>query len=724
MHKLKFYKWLCVLICLLALEMQAQDPINYARDLLEKAGRKEVEFKAVNKLGHEEAFRLVKQGGKFVVEYQKQAGALYGAQALLEGDHQLNRVEKPDFDIRGTTLCLMSGGNSYKSTLSPEIFPWFYEKDFMTRTLDAFASARMNTLFIWAGHLFPYIVEMPDYPEAAADIPSEQLRANQEQFRWFTEECASRNIRVLLHFYNIHVSPPFAQKHGIPTNPAQPTPLLREYTYYALSRYFAEFPSVGLYACPGESIESDYQLEWFRDVVFKAAKDSKKNPVIVIRDWTLNMDFQKQLKTLYANVHSELKQNDESVTSPYPDVRHLKWEGLANGHIVNAAHGPAEDLQPMRWASPAFVQEMAQHWKSLGFVSGVEFWGQSFWRWPYSYDKLNKREANSVVDSNGKHRLLYIARDAPFYTLAGRAMWKADRDAAEDQKFWKNYFSQRFQSEEIGEKMAQWYTVSGSISPGLQNLNATKVANFWATLLLMNQNVDQILDYNKNLSETPFTLNREAGRAGQRYYPRPYDAWFFERYQKEYGRLNPEEPVEMYQAFLPFKQRMGVENLEQRHCMPVSQYAQFLEKGRKVSSTMIPDKVVSLLHKLAIESLALAQQMEAACSDPAFIPELKRFVTDSKMYVLATEAMIHKENAAILKAQMLLSGKADKAVDFLNEMEASLKVYKELASIADNAYLFANGLRQYHWSEDGIEEFQTDLQTQGDWLKEFANKHN
>lgn len=693
--------------------------MGYTQDLLTKAGRSDVGFRVVKDLGHDEAFRIVDKGERITVEHQRAAGALYGSQAVISGQYKSGKVEKPDFLIRGTTLCLMSGGNSYKSTMSPEIFPWFYDKEFMTRTLDVFADARINTIFVWAGHLFSYIVEMPDYPEAAADVPPEQVKANQEQFRWFTTECQNRNIQVLLHFYNIHVSPPFAEKHGIRTNPHEPTPLLRKYTYYALSRYFAEFPSVGLYACPGESLKSAHQLEWFRDVIFKAAKDSSKNPIIVIRDWTLNMDFQKQLKALYGNVYSELKHNDESVTSPYPDVRHLKWEGLATGHIVNAAHGPAEDLQPMRWASPPFVQEMARRWKALGFVSGVEFWGQSFWRWPYAYDKLTGKEVHSVVDGSGNHRLLYLDRDAPFYTLAGRAMWDVDRDAQEDKKFWENYYIERFQSKAIGKNMAQWYTVSGSISPGLQNLNATKVANFWATLLLINQNLDQILNYNKNLSETPYTLNREAGRAKQHYYPRPFDAWFFERYQQEYGVPNSGESVEMYDAFAPFKKRMGVDDLEQRHCMPVSQYAQYLESGKKATATMTPDKVVRLLHKLANESLTLAQQMEAACTDPELRPELHRFVTDSEMYVLATQAMIHKENAAIGKARMLLSGKSDHADAFLREIEASVKVYEKLAKLTDGTYHFANGLRRYHWSKQGIAEFRQDLAAQKKWLEDF-----
>jgi hypothetical protein len=60
--------------------------------------------------------------------------------------------------------------SSYKATLSPEIYQWFFDKEFMTRTLDSFADARLNTIFLWTGHMFPYIVEMSDYPEAASDV--------------------------------------------------------------------------------------------------------------------------------------------------------------------------------------------------------------------------------------------------------------------------------------------------------------------------------------------------------------------------------------------------------------------------------------------------------------------------------------------------------------------------------------------------------------------------
>jgi hypothetical protein len=170
---------------------------------------------------------------------------------------------------------------------------------------------------------------------------------------------------------------------------------------------------------------------------------------------------------------------------------------------------------------------------------------------------------------------------------------------------------------------------------------------------------------------------------------------------------------------------MGVADLAQRHVMPVSQYAKLLEEEGDTSATMTPDKAVRLLHKLAKESLAIAEAMQAACTDSAYLPELRRFVSDSKIYVLATQAMMHKEDAAILKARMLAGGaKAEHAAGFLREMEASVAVYQELAALADQSYLFANGLRRYRWSQQGIAEFKADLERQKKWLQGFTLKEN
>ncbi len=96
--------------------------LEYAKAKLAE-GAKQAELKIVPELGHPEAFRIRTAEGKNIVEGGSSAGVLYGVQALLAGDYQPDKVDKPDFGIRGSTLCLMSGGGSYVSTVSPGIFP-------------------------------------------------------------------------------------------------------------------------------------------------------------------------------------------------------------------------------------------------------------------------------------------------------------------------------------------------------------------------------------------------------------------------------------------------------------------------------------------------------------------------------------------------------------------------------------------------------------------------
>jgi len=168
---------LCVAACLLAgmcgLASAGEDPrLEYAHALLKQAAKPTVKLKLDESLGHPEAFCVAKPGGKTVIECGSPAGAVYGALAVARDEFVPGAIEKPDFDIRGTTLCLMGVSNTYKVTFSPEASPWFFDRAFMERTLDSFAADRLNTIFLWTCHLFPYIVELPKYPEATELNPT------------------------------------------------------------------------------------------------------------------------------------------------------------------------------------------------------------------------------------------------------------------------------------------------------------------------------------------------------------------------------------------------------------------------------------------------------------------------------------------------------------------------------------------------------------------------
>jgi hypothetical protein len=155
--------------------------------------------------------------------------------------------------------------------------------------------------------------------------------------------------------------------------------------------------------------------------------------------------------------------------------------------------------------------------------------------------------------------------------------------------------------------------------------------------------------------------------------------------------------------------------------MPVQQHAEETVAKRDITEAMTPDKVCDLFCELAQESLAAAKAAEAA-GGKTVKEELGRFVTDSELYMGATEALRHKVLAALLKARMLKSGDKSLGAPFRKQMEESVAAYEALARLTDRTYLFGNDLGGTRWSKEGLNEFRQDLKNQLAWLEKFTTQ--
>ena len=162
-------------------------------------------------------------------------------------------------------------------------FPFFYDKALWTEYLDFLAENRFNYIAFWNGHPFDYFVKLDKYPEAQDGLEPGLLERNHDLLMWLGEEAQKRNIWLMFEFYNIHVSVYFAKAHHLPEHGIDtPTPLLEDYTGYCIERFVSEFPSVGLYVCPGEALQMKYTPDWINNVVFAAVKRTgKTSPVTV-----------------------------------------------------------------------------------------------------------------------------------------------------------------------------------------------------------------------------------------------------------------------------------------------------------------------------------------------------------------------------------------------------------------------------------------------------------
>jgi hypothetical protein len=638
--------------------------LEYARELLHLATFPDApDLRIDPSLGHTEGFAItLGDGGRIHIAGGGAAGALYGVQHALAAKGAVQPVtEKPDFELRGTVLFWMKDA-SYDYELTPEEFPWFYDRQLLIRYLDYLFQSRFNTIFLWNGFVFPSLVELPEYPDART-LSAEQLRRNQEQFRWFTEGCAKRNISVLVHFYNIHLTKALAKARGVALHYSRPDPFAAKFIRHTLVRFLTEFASVGLYVCPGEALESQYQPEWIRDVILKAAEYSGRNPRVVVRDWSLPAAKFKET-CHYGNLFTELKHNTEMIVSPWPDPRHALWIGGGRKHIVNV-HELA-DVKPFRWGSPVFTHEMVREWKKAG-LDGAEVYGRFSWRWPYTIDKLAP-DQKPYWPSGPK--LITFERDDLWLAAIGRYLWKVDRDPQSEMIYWADRLAGQFGSAKAGELLRDWYVTTGPILPGLQNLTSVMNMNWFPTAVGKEQDVDAILTSRQTMEDDQRANaeNAKAAVAWTAHYPsRPVDSFFLGRYCRHYG--------------LQVTNRMS---------MPVAEYAGKLARRQPVTNAMTPDRVADLLVTLAREAEGLARQAETAATRAE--DEAARYVTDSQAIRFVAEYYRAKVNAALHKRLWRLTGDAAHQKALVALMEQSVVFYRQLVELTGRTYIAATDM--------------------------------
>ncbi|WP_339319530.1 hypothetical protein [Paenibacillus sp. FSL R10-2734] len=414
-------------------------------------------------------------GNLIVVSGGNDTGALYGAMELAAKVRSAGKVpnllahgETPVFVLRGPVLGLQKTEiepprRTYEYPITPDRFPWFYDKTMWLDYLDMLCQQRSNVVYIWTGHPFGSLVKLKEYPEAL-EVTEEEYQLNLETFGWLTEEADKRGIWVVLNFYNIHIPLPFAEKHGLALHQPKPLPITADYTRKAIAEFVRSYPSVGLMLCLGEALQGGtYGAEWFTDTIIAGVNEGlhdlkvKEYPPIILRAHALKAEpIVEKATPLYPNLYTEAKYNGESLTTWTPRggwvQTHLNLSGMQSVHIVNV-HVLA-NLEPFRYGSPAFIQKSMQAAKHRQNANGLHVYPLFFWDWPYSSDKVEPR-------------LKQMERDWIWFAAWARYAWNPDRDSETEAYYWIEQLSARFGSREAGISLLEAYDNFGECAPRL-----------------------------------------------------------------------------------------------------------------------------------------------------------------------------------------------------------------------------------------------------------------
>ncbi len=597
-----------------------------------------------------EAFYLGRTGDEWVVEGSDASGVLYGClelARLVKETHGLpehpNLTDKPAFKIRGTNLFWMKWGEKgYNWPVTPQNFPWFFDRDLMIGYLDELAANRYNTIYFWNGHPFPYFLKLPRYPEARM-LPDAELERNIEYMKWFTAEADKRGLWTVFHFYNIHVPPSFAKAHeaeGVRVENQAATPLLVAYTRYAISEFVNNYPSVGLMLTAGEALRVKPE-EFVRDAIIAGIKDTGKHPPLIVRQWTIDpYRYRDVIKPNYDNLYTMMKHNTEMIVSPHPDPRHKTWIAFGQSHLVNVHEN--SDLKPFRWGSPVFIQQMTAIWKEMG-ASGFHLYPATSWLWPAALDRVP---------------LSTIDRDRIWIEAFGRYGWQPNRPPAEEETFWKQRLAARFGSVQAGDAIYGYYVRTGPILPGLQNVVNVYNMNFHPTAVSQEATLNGI-------------LHSDRWQGVGDWLARPLDDFTLEQYEKLYGALSKAA----------------------RGRPPLSVKESLKPHGDAVDPLKLADVFVGM----AEQSLATLERSQASATKEA--GEFARFIVDNRCVLALARFYRAKLEAAVEKGRYDATGDIAHYQSMLRLLDASLAEYRKLDTMATSAYRLATDLGEwYRWS--------------------------
>ena len=418
-----------------------------------------------------EAFQLeTSAGGGICVIGGSYNGALYGCVELAKKIRNENALpiellfyDEPGMTLRGICVGLQKTTiepprRTYEYPITPERFPWFYDREGWIRLLDFMLENRANALYLWSGHPFSSLQKLEKYPEAL-EVSGEEYELNRQTFLFLASECDRRGIWLVLKFYNIHIPLPFARVHGLSLIQDSIDPLVSDYTYEAIKEFVREYPNVGLMVCLGEALRgADNKAAWFADTIVPAVKEGallaglKQEPPIILRGHDCDPD--KSLARVnggYANIYTMWKYNGEGLTTRLPRGKwrrnHLAMSKLGNGHIINVHI--LSNLEPFRFLSPLYIRQCVQASKNLLGGTGLHLYPLFYWDWPYSPDKTEPR-------------LNQLDRDRLWYEPWLRYAWNTGNDESAESLYWAKRVSYIYGLEEAqAERLLKAGELSG-----------------------------------------------------------------------------------------------------------------------------------------------------------------------------------------------------------------------------------------------------------------------
>lgn len=229
-------------------------------------------------------------------------GAMYGILDLAEQMQihgELNavneKVSNPRFPFRAIKFNLP--WNSYRPAGNKAMslnLSVVRDLAFWEQFLSMMARNRFNTLTIWNLHPFTYMIRPKNYPEASP-FSDDELADWQEFYHRLFTMAEDRGIKTYLLFWNIFVSPSFAEAHNITKYEEGPyyygkgvtTKLVQQYTREIVAQTINEYKNLdGMGISLGErmgGMTPRKRADWAQETIIAGLQDARREVELIYR---------------------------------------------------------------------------------------------------------------------------------------------------------------------------------------------------------------------------------------------------------------------------------------------------------------------------------------------------------------------------------------------------------------------------------------------------------
>ncbi len=281
------------------------------------------------------------------------------------------------------------------------------DPDFWLALLDHLAESRFNMLTLWAQHPFHYMVDVPEFPEARS-MPIAELERWQELWRTVFAGAHDRGIQAHVFFWNIFVSPAFADAHGVAPycrdwhhiGDGDQSSIVRDYNRAAVRTLIDTYDDLdGIGVAMSERMGGMTPGErgaWIEEVIVAGMNDAQRPAALCLR--VPHSAGKENIGTMDRAAESFGRELLERVRAPgrlWTEVKFNWSHGHSSPHLRKIHGGPSSDLMwnpppagyevawmvrnedffVLRWAEPDFIREHIRE-NGLpgvgGYVTGSE----------------------------------------------------------------------------------------------------------------------------------------------------------------------------------------------------------------------------------------------------------------------------------------------------------------------------------------------------------------